>query len=247
MCTKLIPDVRRPYNEGEPVLTLGPEVIEHESDEIDVSHIDADMPLEAMANSCEIEAATESTGHQNAPLDDGQNELLASLLVLPEEDEAAEDDTDDIPPLDEHPSAGFDYMSPSDTVTTASVSSIASPPATEDRSVRFDLPVVNSTALHAFHTEHTLSSIFLAGIEDDFALPMSSPSSTPTVKSRFLQNPSSPAFDNKAFAGFSSFASSYTGLDPPASFLHGSPSRDTAFDVDLMPEWTFDHYDRPLA
>lgn len=231
---------RRPYNDTEPVLTLGPEV--EGLDDIDVT-MSPDGPVE-LNDHKELAESAAATGEEAPAAGVGSNELLDSLLALPEDDAASrEDDEADIPPLDDHPSVELDYLSPSDTVTTASVSSIASPPASEDRTVRFELPTDPWDSINSLQADQRLSSIFLPGIEDDFAFPMSSPTSTPTIKSRFLQNPSSPTSNSKA-ACFSipSFGGSHHEPSALDSLLNGSPSRNTAFDVDLMPEWTFDHY-----
>lgn len=174
--------------------------------------------------------------------EDQANELLESLLHLPDSDDISEEMAD-IPALEDHPSADIDYCSPSDTLTTSSVSSLASPPAIEEKSVRFELPGP-SASIYSLQPDERLASIFLPGIEeDDFAFPISSPSSTPTIKSRFLQNPtSSPDSKVKRLSSPSLFANLYSSHDSMSQFLHGSPSRHTSFDIDLMPDWAFDTF-----
>lgn len=212
-------------------MTLAPEVDLQETD----PHYSDQIPD---PTSHEVPALLGST-EGNVPDETTANELLESLLELPD----TELDPADIPPLEDLTTADIDHSSPSDTVTTASVSSFASPPANEERSVRFDLSSSYdpSTSLQAMVPSHT--SIFLPGIdEDDLAFPLSSPSSTPRHQSRFLQNPISPSSTIKGLAS-PYFASSHPDQNHHAMHdsLYGSPSRHTAFDIDLMPEFAFDN------
>lgn len=188
-------------------------------------------------------SASEVAFQDPVPAEEPSNELLESLLALPD-DENVSDAEADIPALEDHPSAEGDYLSPSDTVTTASGSSIASPPAYDEKSVRFELPADSANSLNYLQADHRLSSIFLPGIEDDFNFPPSSPNSTPTTKSRFLQNPASPGTATKVFPTSSLSAASVFDphLEDMYPFSYGSPSRNTAFDMDLMPEWNFDQF-----
>lgn len=230
----------RPYNDTEPVLTLGPELVALQ--DIDVT-MPTDGPVE-LNDQTEV-AASDAAMPEAAPAAGaGSDELLDSLLALPEDDVASrEDDEADTPPLDDHPSVELDCLSPSDTVTTASVSSIASPPASEDRTVRFELPADPWDSINSLQADQRLSSIFLPGIEDEFAFPMILPTSTPTIKSCFLRDPSPPTSNSKAaLSSMTSFSASYHEPSALDSLLDGSPSRNTAFDMDLMPEWTCDRY-----
>jgi hypothetical protein len=182
--------------------------------------------------------------------DDSSNELMASLLVIPDTSDSIDEEEADIPSLEDLPPNELDYMSTSDTVTTASASSIASPPATEEKTVRFELPhqSIEHTDNAFARSGDRLASIFLPGIneDDEFAFLATSPNSTPTIKSRFLQNPNSSSAGKGAFAGASLFDASFTSHktqsdDTLDRYLYGSPSRHIAFDIDLMPEWSFDN------
>lgn len=175
------------------------------------------------------------SGEQQLQNDEEANELLDSLLELPDNDITSEEGAD-IPALEDHPSAEIDYLSPSDTLTSNSVSSLASPPAIEDKTVRFE--TTNGTS--GLNPVLSDASIFRPGsAEEDWAFPFSSPSSTPTLRSRFLHNPTSPGSAIKGFSSPYPFSTSHHNTMD--DYLYGSPSRHTAFDIDLMPDWAFDN------
>lgn len=219
-------------------MTLAPDPIAQDTDTQDA------QPASSSENpSLDELAAIVGDIEGNAYDETVANELLESLLELPDTELGGVEEIADIPPLEEPALGEVDHLSPSDTVTTASVSSLASPPANGERSVKFDLSGTHlpSTGLQANDTSH--NSIFLPGIvEDDLVFPFSSPSFTPTRQSRFLQNPTSPS------SNFKALASPYlvtSNLDQNQhamhDFLYSSPSRHTAFDIDLMPEFAFDN------
>lgn len=222
--------VNSPYNNNEPVLTLAPEIDLRDSESQD---------------SCQsnVSAIGEPTGIASVGqgvLDDNAmaNELLESLLELPDNDLSSED-LADIPPLDNHPATIIDQSSPSDTLTTISASSPASPVPYEERSVRFALP-----GTYFCDSFANPISIFRLGVdEEDLPFPFSSPSSTSTLPSRSLQNHVSlnPAIKTLASPGIS-FCSDHSYHNTMHDSLYGSPSRHTAFDIDLMPKCAFDNF-----
>lgn len=219
-----------PYNNNEPVLTLAPEIDLRDSESQD---------------SCQsnVSAIGEPTGIASVGqgvLDDNAmaNELLESLLELPDNDLSSED-LADIPPLDNHPATIIDQSSPSDTLTTISASSPASPVPYEERSVRFALP-----GTYFCDSFANPISIFRLGVdEEDLPFPFSSPSSTSTLPSRSLQNHVSlnPAIKTLASPGIS-FCSDHSYHNTMHDSLYGSPSRHIAFDIDLMPQCAFDNF-----
>lgn len=232
----------RPYNDREPVLTLAPE------DLLQDSLLDGSFGETHSERFCfnENEAVPEAAvqgslwhgpitanGTEN---DDAGNELLASLLNLPD---TSPRQLEEQLHHQEHSQENLmvtdaDYLSPSDTLTTsstASVTSIPSPAANVDSAV--------STAVSALTAmgnpdSYSSKSEFFVSNDFDTDFLTASPHSTPKSKSMFLQN----HFGDKGTPSAST--SQYYKDDGFSSFLHGSPSRHTPFDVDLVADWSLD-------